>query len=84
MDAERLRRIALGCLTLIFCFLVYWGLNNWLGSGPAIRELKKYTASIDAVERQDSSRNASRIEKLEREVKDLKDEVESLKEKAAR
>ena len=84
MDAGRLKRIALGCLTLIFCFFVYWGLNNWLGSGPAIRKLKEYTASIDSAERQDSSRNASRIEKLEGELKDLKDEVESLKQKAAR
>ena len=84
MDAERLKRIALGCLSLIFCFFVYWGLNNWLGSGPAIRELKEYTTSIDSAERQDSSRNASRIEKLEGEVKGLKDEVETLKEKAAR
>jgi hypothetical protein len=84
MDAERLKQSVFGCLTLIFCFSVYWALNNWLGSGPAIRELKEYAISIDAEEHQNSSRNGSRIEKLESEVKDLKDEVESLKQKAAR
>ena len=81
MDAKRLKQSALGCLSVIFCIFVYWGLYNWLGSGPAIRELKQPVSSVDAKQFQNASYNVSQVEKLEGELKDLKDEVESSKEK---
>ena len=79
--AERLKRIASGCLVLIVCFFAFLGLDNWFGSGPAIREVKQSISSVDSKQFKNASYNDSRIEKLEREVKDLQDEVESLKEK---
>ncbi len=81
MDSERLKRNSLGCLALVFCFFVLLGFENWFGSGPAIRELKQYISSVDSKQFRNASYNDSRIETLEREAKDLKDEVESLKEK---
>jgi cell division protein FtsB len=81
MDSERLKRIASGCLVLIVCFFGFLGLDNWFGSGPAIREVKQSISSVDSKQFKNASYNDSRIEKLEREVKDLQDEVESLKEK---
>jgi folate-dependent tRNA-U54 methylase TrmFO/GidA len=83
MDAERLKQSALGCLSVIFCVFVYWGLDNWLGSGRKIKELKQYISSVDSKQFQNTNYNLSRIEKLDGEVKDLKDEVKSLEEKAA-
>jgi predicted RNase H-like nuclease (RuvC/YqgF family) len=64
--------------SLLFCFS---GLDNWFGSGPAIREVKQSISSVDSKQFQNASYNDSRIETLEREVKELKGEVESLKEK---
>ena len=81
MDAKRLKQSAFGSLSLIFCIFVYWGLYNWLGSGPAIRELKQPASSVDAKQFQNASHYVSQVEKLEGELKDLKDEVESAKEK---
>lgn len=81
MDSERLKRIASGCLVLIVCFFAFLGLDNWFGSGPAIREVKQSISSVDSRQFQNASYNDSRIEKLEGEVKDLKSEIESLKEK---
>ena len=81
MDSERLKRIASGCLVLIVCFFAFLGLDNWFGSGPAIREVKQSISSVDAKQFKNASYNDSRIDALEREVKDLKSEVESLKEK---
>jgi cell division protein FtsB len=81
MDVERLKRSAFGCLGLVLAFFVLLGLDNWFGSGPAIREVKQSISSVDSKQFKNASYNDSRIEALEREVKDLKDEVESLKEK---
>jgi hypothetical protein len=69
MDAERLKESAIGCLSVIFCIFVYWGLDNWLGSGRANRELKQYFGSVDSKQFQNANYNLSRIEKLEGEVK---------------
>ena len=80
MDPKRLKQSALACLSLIFCCFVYWGLCNWLESGPAATEVKQPVSSVDAKQFQNTSYNASQVEKLEGEVKDLKDEVESSKE----
>jgi hypothetical protein len=71
MDSERLKRIASGCLVLIVCFFAFLGLDNWFGSGPAIREVKESISSVDSKQFKNASYNDSRIEKLEREVKDL-------------
>ena len=81
MNAKRLKQSAFGCLSLIFCIFVYWGLLNWLKSGPAIREPKQPVTLVDAKQFQNGSYNVSQVEKLEGELKDLKDEVESSKEK---
>ena len=78
MNAERLKQSAFGCLSLIFCILAYWGLFNWLESGPAVRELKQPVSSVDAKQLQNPSYNVSQVEKLEGELKDLKDQLESL------
>jgi hypothetical protein len=48
MDSERLKRIASGCLVLIVCFFAFLGLDNWFGSGPAIREVKQSISSVDS------------------------------------
>ena len=78
MNAKRLKQSAFGCLSLIFCIFAYWGLFNWLGSGPATRELKQVVSSVDAKQFQNESYNVSQVEKLEGELKDLRDELESL------
>src|SRR5260221_12967692 len=78
MDAERLKRIASGCLVLIACFFAFLGLDNWFGSAPAIREVKQSISSIDSKQFKNASYSDSRIEKLEREVIFLKSELESL------
>jgi hypothetical protein len=81
MDAAWLKRNSLGCLGLVICFFVLLGLDNWFGSGPAIRELNQSISLVDSKQFRNASYNLSQIEALEREVKDLKSEVESLKEK---
>src|SRR5260221_14464927 len=81
MDAERLKRIASGCLVLIACFFAFLGVDNLFGLGAAIREVKQSISSVDSKQFKNASYSDSRIEKLEREVKDLKSEVESLKQK---
>ena len=81
MVTERLKQSALGCLSVIFCIFVYWGLFNWLKSGPAIKEINQPVSSVDAKQFQNTSYNVSQVEKLEGELKDLKDELESLVEK---
>jgi hypothetical protein len=55
MDSEQLKRIASGCLVLIVCFFAFLGLDNWFGSGPAIREVKQSISSVDSKQFQNAS-----------------------------
>ena len=71
MISEPLKRGVLGCLSIVFLLGILFALNNWIGSGPAIRQLKESVDSVDAQLRNES-RDLARIQELEEEVKKLR------------
>jgi hypothetical protein len=56
---------------MVFLLGILFALNNWIGSGPAIKQLKESVDSVDAQLRNES-RDLARIRELEEEVKKLR------------
>ena len=71
MISEPLKRGVLACLSMVFLLGILFALNNWIGSGPAIKQLKESVDSVDAQLRNES-RDLARIRELEEEVKKLR------------
>ena len=76
MISEPLKRGVLGCLSIVFLLGILFALNNWIGSGPAIKQLKESVDSVDAAQVQNESLNLARIQELEEEVKKLQEKQE--------
>ena len=75
MISEPLKRGVLACLSMVFLLGILFALNNWIGSGPAIKQLKESVDSVDAQLRNES-RDLARIRELEGEVKKLRNAQE--------
>jgi septal ring factor EnvC (AmiA/AmiB activator) len=75
MISEPLKRAVLACLSMVFLLGILFALNNWIGSGPAIKQLKESVDSVDAQVRNES-RDLARIRELEEEVKKLRNAQE--------
>jgi septal ring factor EnvC (AmiA/AmiB activator) len=75
MISEPLKRGVLACLSMVFLLGILFALNNWIGSGPAIKQLKESVDSVDAKVRNES-RDLARIRELEEEVKELRNAQE--------
>src|SRR4029077_9859973 len=76
MISEPLKRGVLGGLSIVFLLGILFALNNWIGSGPAIKQLKESVDSVDAAQVQNESLNLARIQELEEEVKKLQEKQE--------
>jgi hypothetical protein len=76
MASQPVKRLALGCISIVFIGLMLVGLSNWIGSGKAIKVLRESIDSVDAAQTQNASRNLGRIQELEEEVKKLKGAAE--------
>jgi septal ring factor EnvC (AmiA/AmiB activator) len=75
MILEPLKRGVVACLSIVFLLGILFALNNWIGSGPAIKQLKESVDSVDAQVRNES-RDLARIRELEEEVKKLRNAQE--------
>src|SRR5258708_36591496 len=61
MISEPLKRGVLACLSIVFLLGILFALNNWIGSGPAINQLKESGDSVDAAQVQNESLNLAAI-----------------------
>jgi len=72
MISEPLKRGVLGCLSIVFLLGILFALNNWIGSGPAIKQLKESVDAVDAAQVQNESLNLARIQELKKRLKSYK------------
>jgi hypothetical protein len=61
MISEPLKRGVLARLSIVFLLGILFALNNWIGSGPAIKQLKESVDSVDAAQVQNESLNLAAI-----------------------
>jgi hypothetical protein len=50
MILEPLKRGVVACLSIVVLLGILFALNNWIGSGPAIKQLKESVDSVDAAQ----------------------------------